>query len=113
MIELILCEGRGSRWFTKKGMQVVGVDHLQTSLRIAGSKATDYIRFTEEFDYVANLFTSFGYFDKNEENELVIRNMNSALQKDGTLLLDYLNPNYLKKNLIPFSRERRDGLDIL
>jgi SAM-dependent methyltransferase len=123
LLDLCCGEGRHSRWFAKKGLQVVGVDLSQTLLRIAESKPMDNIRyvhsdmrhiqFREEFDYVVNLFTSFGYFDKDEENELVIRNISNALKRGGIFLFDYLNPGYLKKNLIPFSREQRDGLDIM
>jgi hypothetical protein len=43
----------------------------------------------------------------------VIRNISNALKRGGIFLFDYLNPGYLKKKLIPFSREQRDGLDIM
>lgn len=43
------------------------------------------------FDWVVNLFTSFGYFDEEEENLRMLAAMCGALVKGGCLLMDFLN----------------------
>ncbi len=52
-----------------------------------------------EFDYVFNLFTSFGYFDNHDENLKVLKAVNHNLKDKGTLVLDFLNENLVKKTL--------------
>jgi SAM-dependent methyltransferase len=42
------------------------------------------------FDACLSLFTSFGYFN-DEENEMVIGNVSKSLKEGGTLLLDLRN----------------------
>ena len=44
-----------------------------------------------KFDYILNLFTSFGYFDEIEDDKAVIRNVNQCLKPEGTFVLDYFN----------------------
>lgn len=56
------------------------------------------IRFTNQFDAVINLFTSFGFFEKDEENEKVLKEVNTALKPGGCFLLDYENKFYFVQN---------------
>jgi SAM-dependent methyltransferase len=123
-LDLCCGEGRHSRWLAKQGLDVLGIDLSPVLLQEAMKKTVDpsihYIRsdvrhiaIKQEMDLVVNLFTSFGYFETDRENEKVIQNVSSALKEDGYFLIDYLNPDYVKTNLIPFSRDFRDGLDIV
>ncbi len=57
--------------------------------------------FRETFDAVLNLFTSFGYFDTDGENLRVLESMASVLRPGGRYILDYLNPEYVARNLQP------------
>jgi SAM-dependent methyltransferase len=43
------------------------------------------------FDGVINLFTSFGFFDTDEENENVLKEVAKALKPQGVFLLDTEN----------------------
>ena len=45
----------------------------------------DLSKFEGRFDYVLNLFTSFGYFQTDKENEKVLRQMVSSLKKEAKL----------------------------
>lgn len=56
-----------------------------------------------EFDLVVNLFTSFGYFEKENENEKVIKSVSDSLKKGGYFYFDFLNSRYLENNIVPFS----------
>lgn len=59
------------------------------------------------FDATVNLFTSFGYFSIEEDNVNVLRNIRKVLRKGGSFLIDFLNPVYVERHLVPRS-ERRD-----
>ncbi|MEW6506908.1 MAG: class I SAM-dependent methyltransferase [Bacteroidota bacterium] len=70
------------------------------------------IFFKNKFDAVLNLFTSFGYFTSDEENFSFAKNALSFLKKDGFFILDYLNKDYLIKNLIPSSQREVNGYKV-
>ncbi|MEI6651075.1 MAG: class I SAM-dependent methyltransferase [Chlorobiaceae bacterium] len=65
------------------------------------------------YDLVVQLFTSFGYFDLKEDDQLVIKNAHGLLKSDGWYVLDLLNPLYLAKNLVPYSRRNSGKLSII
>ncbi|MGC5325094.1 class I SAM-dependent methyltransferase [Brevibacillus sp. SYSU BS000544] len=123
VLDLCCGSGRHSRAFARRGYEVVGVDLSPVLLELAIEQNTydnavfyqhdmRTIPFENEFDIVVNLFTSFGYFSTNEENEQVISNMAKALKTGGEVLIDYLNPAYVKANLVPESEREMDGLYI-
>ena len=62
-----------------------------------------------EFDLVMNLFTSFGYFDTDEENYSFIKRTKNLLLLNGYFAFDYLNKNELIENLIPETKKSQNG----
>ena len=52
------------------------------------------------FDVVVNLFTSFGYFADDREHSAVIHGVAQTLVSGGTLVLDYLNAESVRANLV-------------
>jgi SAM-dependent methyltransferase len=66
------------------------------------------------FNLILSLFTSFGYFDKDEENERVIRSVYQSLYPGGSYWLDFLNRDYVEKNLVPGNVSRLpSGIKVL
>jgi 2-polyprenyl-3-methyl-5-hydroxy-6-metoxy-1,4-benzoquinol methylase len=63
----------------------------------------------KKFDLIANLFTSFGYFETDVENFKFVENAYKMLNSNGYYVLDFLNREYLIKNLVPFSEKNIDG----
>ena len=121
ILDLCCGSGRHSRAFARRGYEVVGVDLSPVLLSLAKEQNDRLhfyqydmrdIPFDNEFDVVVNLFTSFGYFNTDEENAKVIRNMARALKQGGEVLIDYLNPAYVQANLVPHSEREMDGLSI-
>jgi len=55
------------------------------------------------FDLVVNLFSSFGYFEEESENEHALAEMVQALKPGGTLVMDHINAGLLEKTIIPES----------
>ncbi len=124
VLDLCCGQGRHSRWFAQQGLQVVGVDLstvlLQEAIKTTVDLPVQYmradarrVRFYEEMDLVVNLFTSFGCFVEDEENEKVLRAVSRALKPGGYFLLDYLNPDFLKSNLEPFTQMFMENIEIL
>jgi ubiquinone/menaquinone biosynthesis C-methylase UbiE len=60
------------------------------------------------FDAVVNFFTSFGYFSDDAENKRVLLEIERVLRDDGSFLIDFLNPHYIARHLVP-SSERSEG----
>ncbi|GGD73959.1 class I SAM-dependent methyltransferase [Paenibacillus nasutitermitis] len=57
-----------------------------------------------QFQATVNLFTSFGYFEEQADNHQVLKEIRRVLTPDGRFLIDFLNPDYVKKHLVPHSR---------
>jgi SAM-dependent methyltransferase len=124
VLDLCCGQGRHSRWLAQQGLRVIGVDLspvlLQEAIKKTLNMDVQYMRgdvrkipFFEEMDLVVNLFTSFGYFTHDEENEKVLTKVSQALKPNGTFLFDYLNPAYLKDHLVPFTEHNQEDLNIL
>lgn len=122
VLDLCCGNGRHSRQLAERGFQVTGIDLSQVLLDDAEKKEVNgliryyqhdvrNLPFEEEFDYILNLFTSFGYFEEEDENRKVFESIFQALKKNGRFLVDFLNPGYVKSTLVPYS-ERTVG-DIL
>jgi hypothetical protein len=55
----------------------------------------------EPFDLAVNLFTSFGYFETDEENAAVISNVAKQLvQNKGWFVIDFLNSYWVRSHLV-------------
>jgi SAM-dependent methyltransferase len=96
--------GRHSRELAARGFDVVGLDLSAHSIERAKFAENAKLHFRrhdmrvpfgiERFDYVFNLFTSFGYFESADENRLVLDNVSASLKSGGQFVLDYLNVEY-------------------
>jgi SAM-dependent methyltransferase len=111
--------GRHARRLAAKGFKVTGIDLSASSIAEAKKSERPHLRFRRQdmrapfgnrsFDYVFNLFTSFGYFEEDREHEAVVRNMAQALSDGGRLVLDYLNAHYAEAHLTPSEEQVLDG----
>jgi SAM-dependent methyltransferase len=63
-----------------------------------------------QFDYIFNLFTSFGYFDSDKTHDEVIRHWAAALRPDGRLVIDFINAQKAIANLVPKEQKIIDGI---
>lgn len=95
--------GRHAIPLARRGFAVTGVDLSDKMLGIARAQArregvsVEWIREDmrvfrrpSSFDLCLSLFTSFGFFN-DEENQKVLENISVSLKKGGTLLLDLRN----------------------
>lgn len=118
--------GRHSISFASKGFRVAGFDLSKTLLHIGKSDArsqnvsVDFfcsdlrqVILKKKFDLIINLFTSFGYFNTDEENFSFIRTAYNLLNENCYYILDYFNPEYIRKNLVPESRRELGSKKII
>jgi hypothetical protein len=63
------------------------------------------------FDYAFNLFTSFGFFKEEQENQKCISAISNSLKKDGIFTLDFLNPYRVIHNLVKEEIKVIDGIE--
>jgi len=103
-------KGRHSLYLSHGGYNVLGVDLSLESILIARQKRKRNLSFNKfdmrntlapmQFDYIVNLFTSFGYFDNEEDNFKVIKNVKEVLLPNGKFIIDFFNAEYVKNNLV-------------
>ena len=102
-------KGRHSRVLASLGFRIIGLDISPASIEYACSMAGPNEQYivhdmrktfpVEGLDAAMNLFTSFGYFDDDEEDRICLSNVHRALKPTGMFVQDYLNPVYTLQNL--------------
>jgi SAM-dependent methyltransferase len=125
VLDMACGAGRHSIAFAKKGYNVTAVDLSERLIYEAEKNAIhenvniDFVqadirdlKLDKQFDLIVNLFTSFGYFETDEENFIIIQKAYDLLKPGGYFVLDYLNKNYLEKNLVPSSKFIENGTSI-
>jgi SAM-dependent methyltransferase len=72
------------------------------------------VPFEAEFDAVINIFTAFGYFDQQEEDQQVLHQVARALKPGGLFLLDFAHREGIVRRFAPQGIQRHDdGLLVL
>lgn len=59
----------------------------------------------DAFDLVLSMFTSFGYFDDNDDGLLVLHNLFNSLRPGGVCLIDVMGKELLARILQPTTSE--------
>lgn len=62
------------------------------------------------YDAIFNFFTSFGYFDDQQDNQKAFNTFAGGLKENGLLVLDFFNPTYVIANLVPTETVERLGI---
>ena len=92
--------GRHAIALAAEGHEVTGLDLNKALLQIAESECSSLgvnvtfertnmidINFSTDFDLVLNMFYSFGFFETDEENLLLLKKFHDALKPNGKLLM--------------------------
>lgn len=110
ILDLACGEGRYTALFNELGYSVTGMDLSETLVNCGKERypgleleVGDMRRIHGQFDAILSLFTSFGYFDSDNENEQVIQSVFYALNPGGAFWLDFLNAQQVEETLVPRS----------
>ena len=108
ILDLACGIGRHSIYLDKIGFKVVGTDKSQNNIKKAKASKNQSLSFLQmemiddtnhKYDVIFNLFTSFGYVN-HDYNLKTIKNIESQLKDDGTVIVDFMNTLFVKKNLV-------------
>jgi SAM-dependent methyltransferase len=118
VLDLACGHGRHAIEFARRGYTVTGLDRSRALLAKAVALATEAnvrIEWLQEdmraipetwaarFDAVINVFTAWGYFETDAENEKVLQGVARSLKLGGRFFLDYLNHERLIRQFRPRS----------
>jgi SAM-dependent methyltransferase len=116
LLDLACGKGRHLAEFRTRGCPAVGCDLSYTLLRTGTAEdglmpvaCADmrHLPFRDQaFAALASFFTSFGYFEEEQENERALGEMSRIMKRGAPFLFDYLNVERELKHLV--RRERRD-----
>ena len=112
LIDIACGKGRHATYFNTKGFDVTGVDLSQNSIEHAirqsikkknlSFKVHDMRELykANHFDVATNLFTSFGYFEDETDEQKAINSISQSLKANGLLIIDFMNVNKVVDNLV-------------
>lgn len=125
VLDLCCGMGRHSMSLADFGFDVTGMDLSEILLARAREIDTSFlVRWIQGdmrniplpeacYDAVVNLFTSFGYFEKEQDNKQVLLEIERLLKPDGRWIIDYLNPEVVIASLVPKSERTEKGVTIV
>ena len=102
------------------GYDVTGVDLSSQSITFAKKFEKENLKFAVHdmclpykkaaYNTVFNLFTSFGYFDNEQDNLRTIKAIKANLSSNGLAVIDFLNVCYVASNLVKQETKIVDGI---
>lgn len=119
ILDLACGKGRHSISLSKKGFDVTGVDLSLSSIEFARKFENEHLKFEvhdmclpypKKFDAVFNLFTSFGYFEKEEDNFRTIQSIKKELKPNGHAVIDFMNSKKVIQSLVPSEVKKIEGI---
>jgi len=109
ILDLACGRGRHSVFLNQLGFTVNGMDLSKNSIDFAKKFENDTLNFDvhdmripfdTKYNAIFNLFTSFGYFNDDETNIKVLKNIKNGLHKNGIAVIDFMNIETVKKGLV-------------
>jgi len=126
VLDLCCGYGRHAIELARRGCRVTGLDLSPTMLRRARQDASDqgvetrWVRgdmralpLLEAFDAAISMFTSFGYFEDEDENFNVLEEVARVLVPGGRFLIETVNRDFLARYFERQSWLRPEGMTVL
>ena len=119
ILDLPCGKGRHSVFLNSLGYKVTGGDLAANSIKLAKEFENETLNFkvhdmrqpfNNKYDAIFNLFTSFGYFEDDKEDILILNNIKRGLNKDGFFVFDFLNAEKVKINLVATETKMVDNI---
>ncbi len=120
MLDLACGKGRHSRYLAERGFDVTGLDISWASISHARQFEHEKLHFYQHdmrlpfrinyFDAILNMFTSFGYFDRDTDHVRTLTQVARGLKSGGLFLLDYFNSEWVRQAAVPVEEKVVDGI---
>lgn len=104
ILDLCCGDGHFAIELARRGFAVTGVDRTKTYLLCASERASlfgaeckflldDVLHFRSDnsYDVIVNLYYSFGYHQREQQDQRIMKNVYHSLRSNGTLVLDLLS----------------------
>lgn len=120
ILDLACGKGRHSIYLNSLGYEVTGADLSENSITEALKFSNETLHFKvydmretcdEKYDAIFNLFTSFGYFEDDNDNLKTLKAIHNSLNETGFACIDFMNVDYVIENLVPKEIKTVNGID--
>ena len=120
ILDLACGKGRHSIYLNKLGYDVTGADLSENSIKEASKHTNDKLHFVvhdmrdtcnEKYDAIFNLFTSFGYFESDDDNLITLKAIHNSLTEYGFAVIDFMNVHKVITDLVPEETKVKDGIE--
>jgi SAM-dependent methyltransferase len=120
VLDLACGKGRHSIYLNQLGFNVLGADLSENSIAEASKNSNETLHFKvhdmrepfeEKFDAIFNLFTSFGYFESDQDNLTTLKAIKESLSEYGFAVIDFMNVAQVIETLVPEEVKTVDGID--
>lgn len=120
ILDLACGKGRHSIYLNKLGYDVTGADLSENSIKEASKHTNDKLHFVvhdmrdtcnEKYDAIFNLFTSFGYFESDDDNLITLKAIHNSLTEYGFAVIDFMNVHKVITDLVPQETKVKDGIE--
>jgi len=120
ILDLACGKGRHATYLNSLEYNVTGVDLSKNSIDYAKQFENDTLKFDvhdmrstypEKFDAVFNLFTSFGYFDNENDNINTLKAIQNSLNENGFGVIDFMNADFIIDNLVAEETKTVEHID--
>ena len=120
VLDLACGKGRHSIYLNQLGFNVLGADLSENSIAEASKNSNETLHFKvhdmrepfdEKFDAIFNLFTSFGYFESDDDNLTTLKAIKESLSEYGFAVIDFMNVTQVIETLVPEEVKTVDGID--
>ena len=120
VLDLACGRGRHSIYLNSLGYRVTGVDLSEKSIAYAKQFENETLNFqvhdmckpfNDMFDAVFNLFTSFGYFENEDDNLKTIKAIKADLNDTGFGVIDFMNVHHVIEHLVPEDKKMVEGIE--
>lgn len=119
VLDLGCGRGRHSIMLHNMGYRVKGIDLSENNISYARQFEAENLEFEIQdmsehyqgnYDAIFNLFTSFGYFEKDEAHLKTLVEMKNALNETGFGVIDFMNVTQVRDHLVPKSEILTQGI---
>ena len=120
ILDLACGKGRHSVYLNSLGYDVTGADLSENSINEASKSENEKLHFKvhdmrdvcdSKYDAIFNLFTSFGYFESDDDNLTTLKAIKHSLTEYGFACIDFMNVDFVIENLVPEEVKTVENID--